>query len=90
MAVLTKGQIFGGDSGFTYTGKYEADDNSFRARVAVSNFLPDVPSIFGLQGDYELSLAGTVDGHVIRGKAVLVGQAGVGIVVRLTKRKNLP
>jgi hypothetical protein len=90
VAILTKGQIFGGDSGFTYTGKYETDERTLKARVTVRNFLPDVPSIFGITGDYDLNLNADVHGDVINGKAIVVGQSGAGIVVRLTKRGDLP
>jgi hypothetical protein len=90
VVVLTKGQIFGGDTGFYYLGKYQVENTSLKARVAVRKFLPEIQSIFGIDGDYELELTGNIKGDVIDGKAVLIGRPGVGIVVRLTKRSELP
>lgn len=90
VAVLTKGQILGGDNGFYYTGTYETDDASMKARVSIRRFLPGVVNIFGVESDYELNLTGTVNGDVIDGKATVVGQPGAGLVVRLTKKGNLP
>ena len=90
VVVLTKGHIFGGDTGFYYTGKYETEDTSLRARVTIRKFLPEIESIFGIEGNYDLILTATVEGDVIKGKVVLVGQSGVGILVRLTKRGVLP
>ena len=90
VAVLTKGHLFGGDNAFTYVGTYETVDKLIRARVNVRNLLPDVLNIFGIAGGYELTLTGIVDGDVINGKATVVGQSGVGFVVRLTKRGDLP
>lgn len=85
-----KGCVFGGDSGFVYTGRYQTDQETINARVRVRNFLPDVPSVFGVPGDYELSVKGTVDGQVIKGTASLVDQEAMGIVVKLTKISDLP
>jgi len=90
VAVLTKGQVFGGDSAYTYSGTYQTEQTTFKARVAVKNFLPGIPNVLGVVGDFELSLTGTVEGTVIKGKAALAGQPGAGIVVKLTKRGELP
>ena len=87
---LTKGRIYGGDSGFVYMGTYQRDGNSINGRVKVHNFLPAVPSVFGISGDHELSLSGSVAGDVIKGKASLVNQEGMGIVVKLSKVGDLP
>jgi hypothetical protein len=43
VAVFIKGRVFGGDSGFVYTGTYNADEKSIAAKISVRNFLPDVP-----------------------------------------------
>jgi hypothetical protein len=85
-----KGRIFGGDSSFVYTGTYETDEKTITGRVKVRNFLPDVPSVFGPPGDYELSMKGNVLGQSITGSASVVGQALMGIVVKLTKVGDLP
>jgi len=79
VVVLTKRQIFGGEQ-----------NAPLRARVTVRKFLPDIQSIFGIDGDYELDLTGDIRGDVVEGKAVVVGRPGAGIVVRLTRRGNLP
>lgn len=80
----------GGDSGFVYTGTYETDEKTITGRVAVRNFLPEVASVFGIPGDYELSLKGTVVERTIEGSASLVNQEAMGIVVKLTKVGDLP
>src|SRR5712664_1411202 len=81
VVVLTKGQIFGGDNGFYYLGRYEVIGASLRARVTVRKFLPEIQSIFGIEGDYELDLSGDIKEDVVEGKAVVVGRPGAGIVV---------
>lgn len=85
-----KGRVLGGDSGFVYTGEYKTNQETIEARVKVRNFLPEVPSVLGVQGDFELNVKGTVAGQVIKGTASLVNQAGVGIVIKLTKVSDLP
>jgi T3SS negative regulator,GrlR len=85
-----KGRIFGGDSGFVYTGDYQTDEKTVTGRVKVRNFLPDVPSVLGVPGDFELSLKGKVSGNRIEGTASLVNQEVMGIVVKLTKVGDLP
>jgi len=85
-----KGKIFGGDSGFVYTGTYQTDEKKITGRVMVRNFLPGVLSVFGIPGDYELALKGDIAGQKIEGSASLVNQAAMGIVVRLTKIGELP
>ncbi len=87
---FSKGQVFGGDTGFYYTGKYETDKEALRAHILVRRFLPDVGSLIGIEGDYELDVTGTLKGDVINGKASLAGKPGPGLVIRLTKRADLP
>ena len=87
---FVKGHVLGGDSGFVYTGTYQTDEKTISARVRVRNFLPEVLSVFGVPGDYELRVKGNVAGKVIEGKASLVNQEAMGIVVKLTKIGELP
>jgi len=88
--IFTKGQVLGGDTGFIYTGAYKTDERTITADVLVRNFLPEVPSVLGVQGDFELNLKGNVGGQIIKASATLVGQEGAGIVVKLTRVSDLP
>jgi hypothetical protein len=90
VAVLTKGQVFGGDSAYTYSGTYQSEQPMLNAHVSVKSFLPGIPNVLGVVGDFDLSLTGTVEGNIIRGKAALVGRPEAGIVVKLTKKGDLP
>ena len=90
VAVFMKGHVLGGDTGFIYTGTYQTNEQELSARVKVRNFLPEVPSVLGVKGDFELALKGTVAGSIIKAAASLVGQAGPGIVVKLTRVSDLP
>jgi hypothetical protein len=90
VAIFMRGHVLGGDTGFIYTGTYRTDEKELSAQVKVRNFLPEVPSVLGVKGDFELSLKGTVAGQVIKASATLVGQPGAGIVVKLTRVSDLP
>jgi len=91
VAVFMKGHVLGGDTGFIYTGTYEVSEHQqLAARIKVRNFLPEVPNVLGVEGDFELVLKGTVAGAIIKAGASLVGQAGAGIAVKLTRVCDLP
>jgi hypothetical protein len=90
VVLFMKGHVLGGDSGFVYTGDYKTNQDALEARVKVKNFLPDVPSVLGVQGDFELNVKGTIKGKIITGSASLVNQPGMGIVVKLTRVSDLP
>lgn len=89
--VLLRGHVFGGDSGFVYTGTYESDGRTLLAQVAVRNFLPEVASVLGVQGDVDLVLKGAVSEKVIKAKATIANSDDVaGLVVKLTRLSDLP
>jgi hypothetical protein len=90
VAIFMRGHVLGGDTGFIYTGTYETNERELAARIQVRNFLPEVPSVLGVKGDFELNIKGAVSGTIIKGSASLVGQAGAGIVVKLTRVSDLP
>jgi hypothetical protein len=90
VAIFMKGRVLGGDTGFVYTGTYQTNEKEVSAQIKVRNFLPEVPSVLGVKGDFELSLKGTVTGQIIKAAASLVGQEGAGVVVKLTRVSDLP
>ncbi len=90
VVMFIKGKVFGGDTGYTYMGSYQAQGNAVKARVTVNNFLPDVPSVLGVVGDFELNIDGKLEGDVIRGTGSLVNSQAVGIALKLTRRAYLP
>jgi hypothetical protein len=90
VAVFTKGQILGGDSGTTYIGNYQTDEKTIKGRVRIHNFLPGVVSVIGVEGDYDLDVAGTIEGDVIKGTGSPVGHDVAGLAFRMTRAANLP
>jgi len=90
VAVFTKGRILGGATGSTFVGDYQADEKTVKGRVRVHNFLPGIGSVVGIEGDYDLDLAGTIEGDVINGTGSPVGHQVAGLGFRMTRVENLP
>ena len=89
VAVFVNGKILGGDTGYTYEGTYTLQGNTLTALVHVSNFLPNVPNVLGVVGDFDLQIQAPVTGNVIKGAMALVGRPGMSVAVRLTKKSSL-
>jgi hypothetical protein len=87
--VLVNGKVLGGDTGYLYIGTYTVKDSILSARVKVSNFLPEIPNVLGIKGDFELDLRVPVSVPVMQGGMSLVGQPGAGIAVKMTKKADL-
>jgi hypothetical protein len=83
--LLKNGNVFGGNSGYTFMGTYQADDRSVKAQIKIQRFIPGVPNAWGMQGDFELQVQGAVQGDIIRGTAQLY-PAGMVIPVKLSRR----
>ena len=90
VVLFTKGKVFGGDTGYYYLGSYESRGNSVTARIAVRNFIPSIPSVVGITGDFELSIVGTVEGEVMNATGRLVGVNKPGLALKLWKRAEVP
>lgn len=90
VVVLTKGQVLGGDSAFTYVGTYEESENGFRASVLVQNFNPLVGNVLGIAGDFTLNLRVAKTGNgIMQGEGSTPAAPGFGLKVKLTRRAKL-
>ena len=87
---MVNGQVLGGDNRYVYTGTYESDGKGISARVLIRNFSPMVPSVLGIQGDFELTLQGKIEGNTIKASARhFVNQAGPGLVAKFHESSRL-
>jgi T3SS negative regulator,GrlR len=90
VVMFMKGKVLGGDTGYTYTGSYQTQGQSLKAQVLVRNFLPNVPNVTGVVGDFELTIDGKLEGDVIRASGSVTSAQTAGIALKLTKRADLP
>ena len=89
VVVFMQGRLLGGDFGYTYEGNYTIQDSWMAASIHVANFLPKIPSVLGYVGDFDLEFQAPVTDRVIQGTMTLVGQVGISIAVKLTKKADL-
>ncbi len=89
VVVLVQGRVLGGDMGYTYEGNYVIKDNWIAASVRVANFLPNIASVLGTVGDFDLELKAPIKENVIHATMSVVGRPGMSIVAKLTKKANL-
>lgn len=89
VVVFTKGQVLGGDSGFAYVGSYEEKGDVLKAKVSVTNFDPNIPSVVGVPGNHELLIEGKIKNDTIEGTGALVTHPDSKIVVRLRRHHKL-
>lgn len=90
VAMFIKGHVFGGDTGYTYLGSYDARNDLVRASINVQNYLPGVPSVVGITGDFQLEIEGRVAEAIFNGAGRVVGQQAVGVALKLTRVAELP
>ncbi len=89
VVVFVNGKVLGGDTGYSYVGTYTLEDDTLKAHIRVSNFLPDVPNVLGLSGDFDLEIIAPVTGDLVQGAMSLVGRPGAGVAVKMMKKASL-
>ncbi len=91
-ATFVNGKVLGGDTSYLYIGTYAVRDDVLKAKVKVINFLPSVPNVMGIVGDFDLELEAPINpsnDDVIQGTMSLAGSSGPGMAVKLTKKADL-
>lgn len=89
VAVFVNGKIFGGDNGFSWVGTYAISGNLIKGRVHVHNFDPEIQSVLGVPGDYDMHFSGNLEADVIIGTAMIANQPQHSLAMRLQKRAPL-
>lgn len=89
VVVFAKGRVLGGDFGYTYEGNYVIKDDWIEASVHVANFLPNIASVLGFVGDFDLEVRAPIKENVIQATMSVVGRPVMSIVAKLTKKANL-
>jgi hypothetical protein len=84
---LIHGKVFGGDSGFLYTGSYTDQGGTLSARIHVKRSLPGAPSVMG-RDQFDLELTGTLQGDVITAKGTIPGTP-LAFQAKLTKQGDI-
>jgi hypothetical protein len=86
VVVFMNGKILGGDNGFTWVGSYSISDTMIKGRVHVHNFDPDIQSVLGVPGDYEMHFSGTLESeNLITGTAMIANQPQHSLALSISK-----
>jgi hypothetical protein len=84
---LVQGKVFGGDSGFLYTGTYTEQGGVLSAKIHVKRAFPGAQSVMGMD-QFDLVLTGTLQGSVIAAKGTLAGTPAA-FQAKLTKQGDI-
>jgi|SRR5665213_1544781 hypothetical protein len=84
---LIHGKVFGGDSGFVYTGTYTDQGGALTAKIHVKRAFPGTISVMG-KDQFDLELTGTLQGNVIAAKGTIPGTP-VAFQAKLTKQGDI-
>jgi len=89
VVVIENGKILGGETGYTYIGSMRANRERVIAKVRVSKYMAEAPSIFGMD-HFEMELTGRPDESQIRFDGFIVGSPQHDISIDLVRRVELP
>lgn len=87
--VIENGKILGGETGYTYIGSMHTDREQVIAKVRVSKYMPEAPSIFGMD-HFDMELTGRPDESQIRFDGFVVGSPQHDISIDMIRRVELP
>ena len=83
--MFIRGKVFGGDNAFTWLGSYSMNGQVVKGRVRVHNFDPEIKSVLGVKGDYEMHFSGILSGTIITGTAMITNQPQHSLALRIEK-----
>jgi len=89
VVVIENGKILGGETGYTYIGSMHTDREQVIAKVRVSKYMPEAPSIFGMD-HFDMELTGRPDESQIRFDGFVVGSPQHDISIDMIRRVELP
>lgn len=90
VVVFETGRIFGGDGQYYYTGKYEVKNGLLNGEIDVVYYSGEPWSVFGTLKQFSLSLSGQPKESTFDIEGTLNQDPSKKILIRLTKRAELP
>jgi hypothetical protein len=88
VAFFSDAEVLGGDSGYTYIGKYERSGDNIVANLRITPYGAGMPSVFGPGNQaFDLKITGTVQGNQMAGKGTASHAPGMSFQVSLKKVK---
>lgn len=88
VVTLMNGRVFGGDSGFLYTGNYRQEGGTLTAMVHVKRYVPGIPNVMG-RDEFDLTLSVVQNGsHTLVANGTIPGTP-LRFTANLTKVSDL-
>jgi len=90
VAVLETQRVLGGDDKYMYVGEYKIENGVFSAHITVSHYGGAPWSVFGDRNQFRLVLSGHVGDRTFDAEGYIEGEPQNKILIRLTRRAELP
>ncbi len=90
VAIFETGRIFGGDSNYYYVGKFDLDGDVAHGIVEVTHYNGPPNTVFGPANRIQVVVSGQVQVPIMDLHGHLVGNPNQKIIIRCTKRAELP
>lgn len=90
VAVFETGRILGGDASFYYVGNYKVENGTLIAEIKVVNYRGEPNSIFGPLKEFTLHVSGKPQSPEFEVAGNMAERPELHILIRLTRRAELP
>lgn len=90
VAIFETNRVFGGDVSYYYLGDYQTKNDEITANIKVTHYFGPPSSIFGQLKEFTIHLSGKIEVPVMTASGYLKEDPKLKIVVRCTRRANLP
>jgi hypothetical protein len=90
VVIFETNRIFGGDVSYYYLGEYETKNNKITAKVKVTHYFGPPSSVFGELKEFTIYFSGDIEVPVMTAFGYLKENPNQKIVVRCTRRADLP
>lgn len=90
VVIFETGRVYGGDSAYYYIGRVQVKNGAVEADIEVIHYAGQPFSIFGPFNRFNLKLTGKIQEPIMELQGFLIENPVMKILVRLTKRAELP
>ena len=87
--VLSKNRLFGGDTGYYYSGNYDIDNNILTAKIIATRFDTNSISVFGSKDQFTLEIKGKLSDSEFSARGNLQDNPNLTIYVKGKKKENM-
>lgn len=90
VVVFETGRVFGGDGQYYYLGNYKVAGETASGEAEITHYSGQPYSVFGQRKKFRIRVSGKLQEPTMELKGYLVDDPSMEIVMRLTKRADLP